>query len=173
MTPSLNVTIPVSAPPPEDVGATAAVNVTGWLNTDGLIDELTAVVVAMVLTPWDAEFPLLFGHPLVPVKAAVRMWPPTARAVVLNEACPAASTDIFDAHMVAPSVKVTVPVGTPALEVVVEVKVTDWPNAEGFGELRSVVVVVTLAAFTTWGEAASLPLLPSHPEVPVNVAVMV
>ena len=127
----------------------------------------------MVLTPWDAEFPLLFGHPLVPVKAAVRVWPPAARAVVLNEAWPAPSTDTLDAHTVAPSVKVTVPVGTPPLEVVVEVKVTDWPKTEGFGEARSVVVVVALAAFTTWGEAASFPLLPSHPVVPVNVAVMV
>ena len=73
----------------------------------------------------------------------------------------------------APSVNVTVPTGAPALEVVVEVNITDWPTVEGFGELSSVVLVVELAAFTTWGAPASLPLLPSHPEFPVKVAVMV
>ena len=44
---------------------TAAVNVTGWLNTDGLLDELTAVVVAMLFTTWGAAVPLLFGHPVL------------------------------------------------------------------------------------------------------------
>ena len=101
------------------------------------------------------------------------MWLPTASAVVLNDAWPAPSTGTLDAQTVAPSVKLTVPAGTPLLEVVVEVKVTGWPKIEGFGEPESVVVVVTLAGFTTWGEAASLPLLPSHPAVPVKVAVMV
>ena len=61
----------------------------------------------------------------------MRVWLPTASAVVLNDAWPAPSTGTLDAQTVAPSVKVTVPTGTPPLEVVVEVKVTDWPNDRG------------------------------------------
>ena len=44
--PSLNVTVPVGVPPLE---VTVAVNVTDWLKTDGLADELTVVVVVNVL----------------------------------------------------------------------------------------------------------------------------
>jgi hypothetical protein len=171
--PSLKVTVPVGTPLPGAVDVTVAVYVTGWLNTEGLLDELTDVVVAMVFTTWGAAFPLLFGHPVLPVKLAIRVWLPTAKAAVLNDAWPVPSTGTLDAHIVAPSVKVTVPAGTPPLEVIVAVKVTDCPNTEGFGEDASFVVVLSVAVFTTWGEAASVPLLPSHPAVPVNVAVRV
>ena len=92
-------------------------------------------------------FPLLFAHPAAPVKVAVMVWLPTANAVVLNDAWPEPFTVTFDAKTVAPSVKVTVPTGMPPLEVVVEVKVTDWPKVEGFGEEVAVVVVAGL--FTT------------------------
>ena len=51
------------------------------------------------------------------------------------------STVTFDARTVDPSLKVTVPTGTPALEVVVDVKVTDWPKVEGFGAELTVVLV--------------------------------
>ena len=44
--PSLKVTVPVGVPPLE---VTVAVNVTDWLNTEGLAEELTVVVVANVL----------------------------------------------------------------------------------------------------------------------------
>ena len=77
------------------------------------------------------------------------VWLPTASAVVLNEAWPEPSTVTFDAQTVDPSVKVTVPTGTPPLEVVVEVKVTGWPKTEGFGEELAVVAVVVAALFTT------------------------
>ena len=75
------------------------------------------------------------------------MWLPAPSAVVLNEAWPDPFTVTFDAQTVDPSVKVTVPTGTPPLEVVVEVNVTDWPKVEGFGEDAAVVVVAAL--FTT------------------------
>ena len=75
------------------------------------------------------------------------VWLPTLSAVVLNDAWPEVFTVTFDAQTVAPSVKVTVPTGVPELEVVVEVKVTDWPDVEGFGE--DVAVVVVAALFTT------------------------
>jgi hypothetical protein len=84
---------------------------------------------------------LLFPHPAPPVKVAVMVWLPTASAAVLNDAWPEPLTGTFDAQTVAPSVKVTVPTGTPPLEVVVEVKVTDWPKEEGLGEEAAVVEV--------------------------------
>ena len=43
--PFLKVTVPVGVPVPGGVAVTVAVNVTGWLNTEGLEDELSAVVV--------------------------------------------------------------------------------------------------------------------------------
>src|SRR6266480_1040218 len=51
-----------------------------------------------------------------------------------------------------PSVTVTVPVGVPlpgALAVTTNVKVTDWPSADGFG-VCPVMAVVVAAAFTVW-----------------------
>ena|SRR5690349_13171134 len=102
------------------------------------------------------------------------VWDPAANAAVTTEARPEASTFTLDANTVAPSWNVTVPAGTPLAELVVEVKVTDWPNTEGFVEESTEVVVgVPALALTTWGEAASLPLLPSQPLLPVKVAVTV
>src|ERR1035438_1672090 len=153
--PFLNVTVPAGTPPPGAVAATVAVNVSDWLYTEGLADELTTVVVAALFTVWAAAFPLLFPHPVPPVKVAVMVWLPTARAVVLNDARPDPFTGTFDAQTVEPSVKVTVPTGTPPLEVVVEVKVTDWPKTEGFGEELAVVAVV----YMFWTVCTVLPLL--------------
>src|SRR6185436_13737334 len=85
--------------------------------------------------------PLLFNQPLAPVKAAVRVWLPTESAVVLNAACPEPLTGTLEAHVVAPSVKVTVPAGTPLPEVTVAVKVTDCPKADGLGAEASAVLV--------------------------------
>jgi hypothetical protein len=47
--PFLKVTVPVGTPPGA-VAVTVAVNVTAWLYTDGLEDELTAVAVADAFT---------------------------------------------------------------------------------------------------------------------------
>ena len=87
---------------------------------------------------------MLFPHPLDPVKVAVMVWLPTVSAGVLNEAWPEPFNATFDVQTMAPSVKVTVPAGTPPPEVVVEVNVTDWPKAEGFGEEVAVVDVVSV-----------------------------
>lgn len=54
--PSLNVTVPVGTPP---LDVTAAVKVTDWLNTEGLADELTVVVVAKVFCTVCTVLPLL------------------------------------------------------------------------------------------------------------------
>src|SRR3989441_2175860 len=58
---------------------------------------------------------------------------------------------------VAPSRKVPVPVGTPAVEVTVALRVTACPVVEGFGvEVRVVVVAAAAGAFTTWVTTAEV-----------------
>lgn len=84
--PSLKVTMPVGIPLPGAEAVTTAVNVTGWLNTEGLADELTVVEVEALFTTCAAAFPLLFAQPVAPVKAAVMVWLATLNAVVLNDA---------------------------------------------------------------------------------------
>ena len=54
--PSLNVTIPVGTPP---LDVTAAVKVSDWLNTEGLVEELTVVLVAKALCTVCTVLPLL------------------------------------------------------------------------------------------------------------------
>jgi hypothetical protein len=48
--PSLNVTVPVGVPTPAPVTLSVAVNVTDWPNTDGVPEELTAVLVLALFT---------------------------------------------------------------------------------------------------------------------------
>ena len=60
---------------------------------------------------------------------------------MLNNACPEPSTGTFDAKTDEPSLNVTEPAGTPALDVVVEVQVTVWPEPDGFGEQVNWVLV--------------------------------
>ena len=46
----LNCTVPVGVPAPGATAVTVAVNVTAWPNTEGLAEEVTAVVVSALLT---------------------------------------------------------------------------------------------------------------------------
>ena len=60
---------------------------------------------------------------------------PTGRAVVDTEACP--ETRVPDPSVVAPFMRVTVPVGNIPVLVVADtvvVNVTDWPKLEGLAE---------------------------------------
>ncbi len=159
--PFLKVTVPVGTPLPGALAVTAAVNVTDWLNTEGLAEELNVVVVPSLFTTWgEAEsLPLLFPQPVPPVKVAVMMLLPTASAEVLKAAWPEPFTATFEARTLLPWVKVTVPTGTPPLEVVVEVKVTDCPDEDGLGVELNVVVVAEFC--TTW---TVLPLLAAKTE---------
>jgi hypothetical protein len=154
--PFFNVTVPVGRPLPGAVAVTVAVKVTGWLNTDGLAEELTAVVVADLFTTWGEalSLPLLLAHPVPPVKVAVMVWLPAANADVLKAAWPEPSTGTFEVRTLLPSVKVTVPTGTPPPEVTLAVKVTECPNVDGLGDELTVVVVAKFC--TTW---TVLPLL--------------
>lgn len=160
--PFLKVTVPVGTPLPGALAVTVAVNVTGWLNTEGLAEEPTVVVVASLLTTCgEAEsVPLLLPQPVPPVKLAVMVWLPTASDDVLKAAWPEPFTDTFEASTLPPSVKVTVPTGTPLPEVTVAVKVTDCPNTDGLGDELTVVVV----AVEPCTVCTALPLLAANNE---------
>src|SRR5947208_799889 len=72
-----------------------------------------------------------------------------------------------------PSVTVTLPVGVPppgAFATTVNVKLTAWPTAEGFG-VWAVIVVVVPAAVTVWATPADV--LPANVPSPAYVAVSV
>jgi hypothetical protein len=83
----------------------------------------------------------------------------TLKEDVVKVAWPLAMVTLA-ARVVAPSVKVTVPVGVPApgaTAATVAMKVTTWPNTDGLG--AELTVVLLEALFTTWGLAESLPEL--------------
>src|SRR6202012_2817435 len=109
--------------------------------------------------------PLLVLNPPVPVKDAVMVCVATASEVVVNVALPAV-TATPEASVVAPSVKVTEPVGVPLDEEIVAVKVTDCPGPEGFADEATAVVVPPPE---TTCESAVLALF-VKPPVPVKVA---
>src|ERR1700728_3088055 len=68
-------------------------------------------------------------------------WLPTARVLVVNLATPALRVEV--PIFVVPFLKVTVPVGVPEnVGCTVAEKVTYWPEADGFGDAVSPVVVL-------------------------------
>jgi hypothetical protein len=67
---------------------------------------------------------------------------PSDSPEVLNVALPLLS--VLVPSVVEPFLKVTVPVGVPPLDVTVAVKVTDWPDFDGFREEVTEVEVVAL-----------------------------
>ena len=87
--------------------------------------------------------PRKFGSP---PWLAVMVWLPTVSVDVVNVACPLLSSEAVP-RVLAPSVKVTVPVGVPPLPFTVAAKVTGWPNVLGFGVEANVVVAVVEATF--------------------------
>ena len=133
--PSVNLTVPVGTLVPTPV--IVAVNVTDWPEFDGFADEVTAVVV-VPCTDCETE-PLLFVNPPVPVNDAVMVCVATESELVVKVALPAV-TATPEARVVAPSVKVTLPVGVPPDEAIVAVKVTDCPGPDGFADEVTVVV---------------------------------
>ena len=161
--PSVNFTVPVGTLVPTPV--IVAVSVTDWPEVDGLSEDVTAVVV-VPCTDCDTE-PLLLAKPPVPVKAAVIVCVATDKVLLVNVALPAV-TATPDANVVAPSVKVTVPVGVPPDDEIVAVMVTDCPGPVGFADEVTAVVVAELAVFTVCVSVAVLGV----PDVGVNVVLM-
>jgi len=76
---------------------------------------------------------------------------PTAREAVVRVAMPEEST-VPVPRLVVPSRNVTVPVGMPAGELTVAVKVTGWPKTLGFTEEIDVTVVAALFTVCDNGE---------------------
>ena|SRR6516165_5949559 len=66
-------------------------------------------------------------------------WLPNARVLEARVALPLLSVPV--PSVVAPSLKVTVPVGVPPLDMTLAVKVTDTPNVEGSSDEATEVVV--------------------------------
>ena len=79
------------------------------------------------------RLPLLFAHPVDPVKLAPMVWLPVASDAVVKVAMPLV-TVTFEAKVVAPSVKVTLPTGVPPGLVTVAVNVTLCPCDAGLEE---------------------------------------
>jgi hypothetical protein len=117
--PSRNVTVPVGVPP-DDV--TVAVKVTDWPDVDGLM-ELANAVEVLALTTWLTAPDVLVARFVVPPYEAVIECVPTDRVDVDRVATPELSVPV--PIELAPSRKVTVPVGVPAADVTVAVNVTD------------------------------------------------
>src|SRR5712691_5230836 len=156
LAPSLKFTLPVGVPAPGAVAVTVAVKVTDWPNTDGLAEDVSAVLVLALLTTCDTAELVLVMKLVSPPYTAVVLCVPTLRADVAHVATPAASACAPQPVIeLAPSLKFTLPVGVPApgaVAVTVAVKVTLWPNTDGLAEDVSAVLV--LAWFTTCDTAA-------------------
>lgn len=143
--PSFNVTVPVGVPLPGAAGDTVAVNFTPCPTTEGFADDTSTVVVPAMFTVCMSVLDVLAEKLLLPPYAALIEWLPRLSVEVLNVAIPPLS--VFEPKVVAPSLKVTVPVGVPdpgATALTVAVKVTDWPKTEGFADDATAVVVLSV-----------------------------
>src|SRR5260370_32453470 len=74
-----NWTVPVGAPAAGAVMLTVTVNVTLWLEIDGLAEETSTVLVLALLTICGTAVELLAVKFVSPPKKAVMMWLPTAK----------------------------------------------------------------------------------------------
>ena len=149
VTPSKNSTVPVAVPAPGETAATIAVKVIDSPKTEGLTEDVNAVVVLALLTTW-------FTAELVLV---TKLESPEYTAVMLCVLTPKLVTaaDVAEPELrvtvpseVAPSKNSTVPVAVPApgeTALTVAVKATDSPNTE---EVVEANVVVVLALLTAW-----------------------
>jgi len=142
--PSMKVTLPIGVP---WVEVTVAVNVTVSPKTVGVLEVVTVAFVlagVTVCVMTDDVLVAWFGSPLY--TAVIECEPPLSINVVMV-AFPFPSSDCVPIEL-APSLKVTLPVGVPALEATVAVNVTVCPKSDGFGS--DVNVVVVLAGLTVW-----------------------
>ena len=135
--PSRNCTVPVATAP---LPVTLAVNVTDCPAAEGFTDDVSAVVLAALLTVCVRVADVLPSQFTPPLYVALKLWLPTARLLSVNLAVPELVG--LDPSTTLPSRKVTVPVGTEFVAVTVAVRVTAWLKTDGFGEEVSAVLVV-------------------------------
>src|SRR5260221_12781160 len=127
-----------------------------WIEAEppGQIDvdpETLAVGLACTLSTRTGDEVLVLKLAL-PLYSAVRLWLADDSDEVVNVATPDALSGMLLPITVEPSLKLTVPVGTPApgaTAATVAVSVTGWPAQEGLSEEASVVAVAAL--LTTCG----------------------
>ena len=125
----MKVTVPVGVPLLGATALTVAVNVTDWPKTEGFCEEVSVVVVLAWFTACESAADVLVVKFPSPPYTAVMLCglPETDKVEVLKVATP----DPFSVpvpSVVAPSLKVTVPVGVPLplpLAATVAVNVTD------------------------------------------------
>ena len=137
--PSLKVTVPDGVPTPDVV---VAVKVTEVPNVDGFNEEPSAMATFALLTVCDNAAEVLALKLVSPLYTAVMEWVVTDNDEVAKVATP--PVIVLVASVVPPSLKVTVPVGVPAPEVVVAVKVTDCPKFDGFNDEPSAIATFAL-----------------------------
>lgn len=136
--PSLTVTLPVGVPL---TPVTVNVIVTACPTIDG--PGVCAVIVAAVLawfTVWDTADEVLPVKFVSPLYVAVIECEPTVSVEIASVAAFPARVPV--PMVAAPSLNVTVPVAVPdpgATAATVAVNSTDWPEAEGFVPLATVI----------------------------------
>jgi len=134
-------------PEPGAFAPNVAVNDMDWPNVDGLVEEVIDVIVPSLLTVCVNADDVLVAKLASPPYTAVMLWLPLERVEVENVATPAPFS-VPMPSVVAPSLKVTVPVGLPEpgdTAKIVAVKETDWPKTEGLAEdVRDVVLAAAL-----------------------------
>src|SRR5665213_2571501 len=131
--PSLKVMDPYICPPVAPL--TVAVNVTDVPKVDGLSDE-TSVVVDAVLDTVCLSAPLLPETSPLPLKIAVRVSVPPSRPVAANVAVFVFALTDCVPRVAVPSMNVTVPVTEPPKAgAIFALNVTVCPNWDGLGEL--------------------------------------
>jgi hypothetical protein len=129
------------------------VKVTDCPDAEGLSDEPIVVVVDALLTVCDRAALVLVLKFVSPAYTAVIVgWAPTLSVLVLKVAVFPVRVPV--PSVVAPSLKVTMPLGVPApgeVTLTVAVNVTDCPKTDGVPEEATVVVVAAL--LTVWVRA--------------------
>src|SRR5262249_13387597 len=142
----VKVTVPPGVPAPGATALTVAVKVTAWPKTDGLVEEVRAVVVLALFTTW-VRAPDVLGLKLPSLLyAGGTVCLPRAGEGVLLLAPPPARAP--GPPKLAPSIwNCTVPVGVPApgaTAATVAVNVTACPNTDGLADELTAVAVSAL-----------------------------
>jgi hypothetical protein len=133
-----------------------AVKVTAWPDIDGFSDELMRKVATAALTVWATGLEVPGGYVPSPGYVTVIECTPVASEEVVHRATPPVSVTELQLEIAAPlSLKVTVPEGVPALPVRVAVKVTVWPDIEGFSD--ELMRKLATAALTVWLTVLDVP----------------
>ena len=127
---------------------------------------MTVLVLVALFTVWVNTGEVLPLKSVLPAYTPVIEWLATDKVDVVNVALPLLSVPV--PSVVDPSLKVTVPVGVPPLDVTVAVNFTEAPKVDGFSE--DVTEVELAAALTVCVSTAEV--LPLKLVLPPYTAVM-